>query len=355
MSSIYLGRALGVAGFERLVAVKVCNPQLSEDIAFARMFLDEARLAAKIHHPNVVATLDVGAGQPLYLVMEYVEGADLQLVQQRHAQVRHYLPIPIAVSVAADALAGLGAAHALQGPDGRRLGLVHRDVSPQNVLIGTDGVSRIVDFGIAQVPGASAGPAPNAGKIAYMSPELLQGPSLRSHDGSLLGGGRPVAAPHEPGPLRPPHGRERPAHPRRAPPLGGPGRAPAPGPRRGRDARDLRAPPRSLRQRGPVRGRPAPNRHPPRLRARGGPVRGRAHRRRARPAPPPDPRAVRAPVRPSLPHTPLPHTPLPPPPSPPRIPLPFPRAPTRPDPHRYSPIPEGPPTTPSCAPCGSGG
>jgi serine/threonine-protein kinase len=178
MATVHLARARGVAGFERLFAVKLCHPHLLEDPSFVTMFLDEARLAALIRHPNVVATVDVGTEEELYMVMEYVEGGALNRLQRaaRRAPEKR-LPLPASMRVALDALAGLHAAHEVCSADGTPLLLVHRDLSPQNLLVGTDGLTRITDFGIAraearlhQTTGTTL-----KGKVAYMSPEQLQG------------------------------------------------------------------------------------------------------------------------------------------------------------------------------------
>ena len=176
MATVYVGRKQGVAGFERLVAVKCCLPHLRDDEDFVTMFLDEARLAARIHHPNVVATLDVGRTEVLYLVMDYVEGDSLVTLLKQASQREAVLPMEIAVRVLIDALTGLHAAHELRGSDGEPLNLVHRDVSPQNILVGVDGVARITDFGIALAVSRSTMTRDGRlkGKFSYMAPEQLK-------------------------------------------------------------------------------------------------------------------------------------------------------------------------------------
>jgi serine/threonine-protein kinase len=176
MATVYVGRKHGVAGFERLVAVKCCLPHLRDDEEFVTMFLDEARLAARIHHPNVVATLDVGRSEVLYLVMDYVEGDSLVTLLRHASQREVALPMEIAVRVLIDALTGLHAAHELRGNDGEALNLVHRDVSPQNILVGADGVARITDFGIALAVSRSTMTRDGRlkGKFSYMAPEQLK-------------------------------------------------------------------------------------------------------------------------------------------------------------------------------------
>jgi serine/threonine-protein kinase len=173
MATVYVAKKTGVAGFERLVAIKCCHPHLRDDEDFVTMFLDEARLAASIRHPNVVATLDVSDGEYLYLVMEYVEGCSFGNMFKYAAKVGKTLPPAIVVRVMIDALLGLHAAHELKDADGKPLGLVHRDVSPQNILIGVDGVSRITDFGIAFASARATVTEQGRikGKFSYLSPE----------------------------------------------------------------------------------------------------------------------------------------------------------------------------------------
>jgi serine/threonine protein kinase len=177
MATVFAGTKLGMAGFERLVAIKCCHPHLSHDEEFITMFLDEARLAARIHHPNVVATLDVGSAAWLYLVMDYVEGDSLAGLLRRARARQTTVPLEVTIRVLLDTLAGLHAAHELRGSDGRSLNLVHRDVSPQNILVGADGISRITDFGIALAAARSTSTQEGKlkGKFSYMAPEQVRG------------------------------------------------------------------------------------------------------------------------------------------------------------------------------------
>ncbi len=177
MASVYLARVVGAAGFERTVAVKCCHPHLRTDPEFVAMFLDEARLAARIHHPNVVATLDVDDSDDLYLVMEFVEGDRLSALSHAVIRAGTRLSTPVVLRMMLDSLAGLDAAHALRDEGGQLLGLVHRDVSPQNILVGIDGVTRITDFGIARARARAAVTRDGMvkGKIAYMAPEQFSG------------------------------------------------------------------------------------------------------------------------------------------------------------------------------------
>ncbi|MGH1344289.1 MAG: serine/threonine protein kinase [Nannocystales bacterium] len=178
MASVYLGRAIGTAGFERLVAVKVIHPHLANESEFVEMFLDEARIAAKIHHPNVCETLDLGEDDGLFfMVMEYVEGETLSSLIRQLGKRDDSLPVPCALQITADACRGLGAAHALEDTDGTPLNLVHRDVSPHNLLVTMDGRVKVVDFGIMKAAGKRSNTLTGQlrGKLTYMSPEQARG------------------------------------------------------------------------------------------------------------------------------------------------------------------------------------
>ena len=175
MATVYLGRALGGGGFERLVAIKVLHPHVATEPEFVAMFLDEARLAAQIRHPNVVGTIDL-VQDPLFLVMDYIEGPSLHLLLRTCRRQRQPFPIGIALRIFLDVLAGLHAAHELTGHRGEPLNLVHRDVSPHNVLVGSDGISRITDFGVARAESRISATRGGAlkGKLGYMSPEQVK-------------------------------------------------------------------------------------------------------------------------------------------------------------------------------------
>lgn len=163
--------------FERLYAVKRLHPHLREDEAMRSMFLDEARVAGMVRHANVVAVLDVGedADGP-FLVMDYVEGVSLSRLIRAQAQAGTLLPIPVCAQIMAQIARGLHAAHELTGSDGAPINLVHRDVSPQNILVGRDGTVRVTDFGIAKALGRSTHTSTGVlkGKLGYMSPEQLR-------------------------------------------------------------------------------------------------------------------------------------------------------------------------------------
>lgn len=178
MATVYLARLSGVGGFQRNVAIKVLHPHLAYDGEFVEMFLDEARLAAMIHHPNVVPIQEVEEGEHgYYLVMDYVEGDTFAALLSRAAAAGQPVPQEVVLRIGLDMLAGLHAAHELQDDHGRLIGVVHRDVSPQNVLVGTDGITRLTDFGVARA--ASRLSATRAGqlkgKLAYMAPEQASG------------------------------------------------------------------------------------------------------------------------------------------------------------------------------------
>jgi serine/threonine protein kinase len=174
MATVFVGRLLGAAGFHRLVAIKLLHPHVAADQQFITMFLDEARLAARIRHPNVVPTLDLQHGPDgHYLVMELIEGESLLGLLRESVKVNKPVPPPVAIRIMLDVLAGLHAAHTLTGDAGEPLNLVHRDVSPHNILVGVDGTARIVDFGIARAEErlGTTRDGQVKGKLAYMAPE----------------------------------------------------------------------------------------------------------------------------------------------------------------------------------------
>ncbi|MDI1451259.1 serine/threonine-protein kinase [Polyangium sp. 6x1] len=182
MATVYLARAHGVGGFERLVAVKEMLPHLASEPEFVAMFLDEARLAARIRHPNVVATLDVTENEAgtLSLVMEYVEGPSLQQILRRAVRQRDRVPLDVGLRMFLDALAGLDAAHDLTDESGAPLRIVHRDVSPQNILVSTDGIAKLTDFGVARAESrlSSTRTGTVKGKVPYMAPEQIRSKPL---------------------------------------------------------------------------------------------------------------------------------------------------------------------------------
>ncbi|MBK6693283.1 MAG: serine/threonine protein kinase [Myxococcales bacterium] len=176
MATVYVGRLSAAAGTRRLFAVKRAHTHLADDATYRKLFVAEARLASRLHHPNVVAVQDVeDLDGELLLVMDYVEGASLaELVPlSDDATTRARL----AVRIVLDAAHGLHAAHELKDDRGRSLDVVHRDVTPHNVLVGKDGIARVTDFGVAKSlsntgPGTLTGGL--KGKLAYMAPEYVE-------------------------------------------------------------------------------------------------------------------------------------------------------------------------------------
>jgi serine/threonine protein kinase len=173
MAEVFLAHALGAEGFSRPVALKRVAPGFSEQLAFAGMFIDEARISARLAHPNIVQVFDFNRDEAgrLFLVMEYVAGKDLATLAETGI-----LPTPVVVFLIIEVLRGLGYAHALPNPDGTR-GVVHRDVSPHNVMISWEGSVKVGDFGIARARDASGNVRSSVlkGKPSYMAPEQIEG------------------------------------------------------------------------------------------------------------------------------------------------------------------------------------
>src|SRR6185503_1555777 len=139
---------------QRTVAVKRLHAEFAHDADFCSMFLDEARLVSRIQHPNVVPTLDVVvADEEVLLVMEYVRGESLSRLLRAAAEIGERCPPPIALAILSQVLEGLHAAHEAVDEQGQPLALVHRDISPQNILVGTEGIARVLDFGVAKAAG----------------------------------------------------------------------------------------------------------------------------------------------------------------------------------------------------------
>ncbi|WP_441286723.1 serine/threonine-protein kinase [Sorangium sp. KYC3313] len=181
MASVHFGRLVGAHGFARTVAIKRLHPQFARDPEFSSMLLDEARLAVRIRHPNVVTTLDsVQADDELFVVMEYIAGESLSSLLREAGRRGARVPQPIGSAIIAGALAGLHAAHEATDEEGAALQIVHRDVSPQNLLVGEDGIARVLDFGIARAAVRSqvSRVGQLKGKLSYMAPEQLRGAPL---------------------------------------------------------------------------------------------------------------------------------------------------------------------------------
>ena len=164
-------------GAIRRVAVKRPHAFLAADPETVAAFEDEALLGASIRHPNVVRVLELVRGDELALVLEWVDGLDLAAVVRAAEAAGRRLPVDVVAAIARDVLAGLHAAHDSCGPDGSALGIVHRDVSPQNVLVGFDGVARVTDFGVAKAAGRHQHTEQGSvkGKLGYIAPEQLAG------------------------------------------------------------------------------------------------------------------------------------------------------------------------------------
>jgi serine/threonine-protein kinase len=180
MATVYLARAVGAGGFARLVAIKKLHEHLQADEDFVAMLLDEARLAARIRHPNVVPVVDMEAAPSLYLVMEYIEGDKLSGLIRALAKQKRALTPTVALRIVHDSLEGLHVAHELHDDEGRPLHIIHRDISPQNILVGVDGVARITDFGIAKAESRATTTRDGQlkGKIGYMAPEQLSASAI---------------------------------------------------------------------------------------------------------------------------------------------------------------------------------
>jgi len=181
MAEVYLARQAGAAGFEKLVCLKRILPHLARDKQFVEMFLNEARIAARLDHPNIVSIFDLGEANGNYFIaMEFIDGPSLRAAGKRAAERGERLPIPEIVRIVCMAASGLHYAHDLAGPDGKPLGLVHRDISPDNILVHRNGAAKVVDFGIAKAAnsGGLTRTGTLKGKVAYMPPEQLRGDPL---------------------------------------------------------------------------------------------------------------------------------------------------------------------------------
>lgn len=181
MARVWAARLHGQRGFQKLVAIKTILPHLARETEFERMFLDEARIASGVHHPNVCEIYELGEEQRvLYLAMEWVTGDSFSRVLRSSGRTEPVDPRVVA-RIIADACAGLHSAHELTDDVGRQLGVVHRDLSPHNILLTADGVAKVADFGVAKALGqlheqTSAGQL--KGKVAYMSPEQISGTGI---------------------------------------------------------------------------------------------------------------------------------------------------------------------------------
>ena len=183
MAEVYLARKFGAEGFEKRLVIKKITPELAKSPRFVQMFVHEAKLSVTLNHPNIVQVFDLGkVGPDPYMAMEYIHGRDLTQTLRVLRRGGERMDVGLAVYIAGKVARGLGYAHSRTTPDGRALNIVHRDVSPHNVVVSYEGAVKLVDFGIARLVGESLGetdPAqagrPGGGKFAYMSPEQAQG------------------------------------------------------------------------------------------------------------------------------------------------------------------------------------
>ena len=179
MATVHFGRLLGAVGFSRTVAIKRLLPHYSHDTDFISMFLDEARIASRIQHPNVTVPLDVivlEESEEIFLVMEYVHGDTLARLMKGAQDAKSQASASISASIISGALHGLHAAHEATNELGVPLNIVHRDMSPQNIIVGVDGVARVLDFGVAKAVSRlqSTRQGQMKGKLAYMAPEQVR-------------------------------------------------------------------------------------------------------------------------------------------------------------------------------------
>ncbi|WPB81006.1 serine/threonine-protein kinase [Archangium violaceum] len=178
MAQIYLARQRGPEGFEKLLVIKRILPHLAENGDFVRMFLDEARIAARLDHPNIVDIYDLGAqDDTFFIAMEYIHGEDLRRVWKRAERSGQLIPVPLVCRIMIEACAGLDHAHKQKDAQGKPLGIVHRDISPQNILLTFEGRVKVVDFGIAKAADQATVTRSGVlkGKYSYMSPEQAAG------------------------------------------------------------------------------------------------------------------------------------------------------------------------------------
>ena len=181
MAEVLLARQQGMGGFEKLVVIKRILPQLKNDGTFVDMFLNEARLAASLRHPNIIEIYDViRDANEFAIVMEYLSGETVRFILSECRRNRIPIPINIACRLVASAAAGLAHAHEALGPDDQPVGIVHRDVSPNNIIVTYDGTTKLLDFGIARanVNNIYTQPGVIKGKYSYCSPEQVQRKSL---------------------------------------------------------------------------------------------------------------------------------------------------------------------------------
>src|SRR5687768_2221412 len=178
MAQVLLARSSGIEGFERYVVIKRIFPERAHDAGSVSMFLDEARLAASLHHTNIVQVHDIGQERGEYFfAMDYIHGEDLRKMLTELSRQHTMMPLEHVVTIVLAATAALHYAHEHRTPDRKPLNIVHRDVTPGNIIVGYDGTVKVVDFGIAKAALRSQETQSGTlkGKIAYMSPEQCMG------------------------------------------------------------------------------------------------------------------------------------------------------------------------------------
>src|SRR5215468_4092292 len=178
MAEVFKAKTFGVEGFERLVAVKRILPNIAEDEEFIAMFIDEAKISVQLQHANIAQIFDLGKVEDSYFIaLEYVNGKDLRSIFDRSRQRGEVMPISQSAYIVMQVCEGLDYAHNKRDAQGRELHLIHRDISPQNVLIGYEGEIKLIDFGIAKAAGKASKTQAGIlkGKFGYMSPEQVRG------------------------------------------------------------------------------------------------------------------------------------------------------------------------------------
>jgi serine/threonine-protein kinase len=181
MAEIFLARQAGLDGFEKTIVIKRIRPHLSKQASFVRMFLNEAKLAAQLNHPNIVQIYDLGRiAESYFIAMEYIFGRDMRRIIPKADSLEIPFPMVYALKIASSVCEGLYYAHQKADPYGNPLNIVHRDVSPENVFVSFDGTVKILDFGIAKAANQieQTGAGEIKGKLSYMSPEQCRGLSL---------------------------------------------------------------------------------------------------------------------------------------------------------------------------------
>ncbi len=176
MGEVFIARQVGISGFERLVILKSLLPELALERGFVEQFLDEARVAATLNHPNIVSIYEVGLWKGTYFIaMEFIRGKNLSQLQRRARELGTEVPLATCVRVFAEAARGLHHAHSANDSRGQPLHIVHRDISPQNIMVRQDGVTKVVDFGIARAANRESRTATGIvkGKLAYLAPEQI--------------------------------------------------------------------------------------------------------------------------------------------------------------------------------------